>query len=486
MNPNDWYSWLLCIGVVVINLALVFVAWWALFADRAQMKDRLRRRCPHCWYDMAYSPGMTCGECGFTARNEAQFGKTRRRYGLAALAILASVGIVLYVNLQTTQRGLPSLLPSRLLIWLLPLASEQNSSILNEINNRASADRLSDSQWQALVGRCCSGDWRAGPTSDSWIMKYGSFIASWRQQFVNDAEIEKRLTAIPPRIDLTTREVWPTDASVVIGVQVRDWWPWGTECRIRATPRVPGLSVQPTVFGRSGDDRFPRSPYPLYLPPMDASVREVLIDFQIDRRRPRFVFRSVNQVQPDENDEHVEWQPAYTQTLRVPVKIEGSIQQAAQPTDSEPMRQAMMQVFGLGAVKWSAGSSPVRFNVDFAQTFRDAFDDTAVGLVVELQHDGRVARRLSLWWMGGTGPGSRADRHYGFEVNFEDSALLQSLAPEDPSWSLHLRGDPQLALRAGKAGKYWNGSVTLPLQLRTIQDSAPARPWWTQENAVDN
>ena len=73
---GDWIFVLAGLAVIVVFAALVYVAWWALFADRS----RSRRRCPRCWYDMAYTPGMTCGECGFVAVNESEFYKTRRRY----------------------------------------------------------------------------------------------------------------------------------------------------------------------------------------------------------------------------------------------------------------------------------------------------------------------------------------------------------------------------------------------------------------------
>ena len=54
---GDWVFVLAALAVLVVFASLVYMAWWALFADRS----RNRRRCPRCWYDMAYTPGMTCG-----------------------------------------------------------------------------------------------------------------------------------------------------------------------------------------------------------------------------------------------------------------------------------------------------------------------------------------------------------------------------------------------------------------------------------------
>src|SRR5687767_14253572 len=111
-----WLPWLAIVGVLALGAALVYAAWWALFSDRA----RGRRRCPRCWYDLAYSPGMTCAECGYTPLSESQLHFTRRRYGVAVLAILAAVGLALLVNDRVDQRGFASMLPTQVLLWSLP------------------------------------------------------------------------------------------------------------------------------------------------------------------------------------------------------------------------------------------------------------------------------------------------------------------------------------------------------------------------------
>src|SRR5438477_10813339 len=100
---GDWFYWLVILGIVAVFIGMIFVAWWALFADRRNA--RTLRRCPRCWYDLAYSPGMTCGECGFTAQREVQFHKTRRRYRVAAVAIVGCVAVAVYINERVTQGG---------------------------------------------------------------------------------------------------------------------------------------------------------------------------------------------------------------------------------------------------------------------------------------------------------------------------------------------------------------------------------------------
>jgi hypothetical protein len=68
----------------VLALAGAGVALRALFFDRS----RGRVRCPRCWYDMAGAPGLTCPECGGTARSERDLHRTRRRWGQTAAGIV--------------------------------------------------------------------------------------------------------------------------------------------------------------------------------------------------------------------------------------------------------------------------------------------------------------------------------------------------------------------------------------------------------------
>ena len=77
MSAAEWPFVALGLLVLAVNAGAVYVAWWALFKDRS----RGRRRCPRCWHDLDYTPGMTCGECGFVARNEDDLATTRRRWG---------------------------------------------------------------------------------------------------------------------------------------------------------------------------------------------------------------------------------------------------------------------------------------------------------------------------------------------------------------------------------------------------------------------
>ncbi len=89
LSVGDWIftalAWVL-LAIGVLGLA------WALLWDRA----RGRRRCPGCWYGLDGVPeadgATTCPECGTQTSNPRRLFRTRRRWGLAVLALVALAG----------------------------------------------------------------------------------------------------------------------------------------------------------------------------------------------------------------------------------------------------------------------------------------------------------------------------------------------------------------------------------------------------------
>lgn len=476
---GDWSYWLVILGVVAALGALVYAAWWALFADRA--KDR--RRCPRCWYDMAYSPGLTCAECGFTARQESQLHKTRRRLGVAALAILAAVAITLWANERVSNRGYAAVLPTRALIWMLPVAGSMNGHIGDELRTRAMMQRMSDSQWNALVGRCAAGDFRARPASDRWIEHYGDFLRQWRRGFVNIPQREAPLLKLPPRIDVRARESWPAGTPLSLAIQLQEWWPWGMECRLRITPTIDGQPLRTTTYYRTGDNRFISAPLMLHLPPPQPAARQVALDVEIARRRVSFFSTDPGREMRAAPD--TPWEDVGRQTITLPIQIVESMARTIEPATDPALDSILAQAIG-GVVKWEGGPSPVRVSVNLPQTFVAEFNDVAVGVSVELLRDDEIARRLHLWWLAGAPSTPISDRHYGYEVDYENLAMLIDANQDDGRWRLRIRGDAVLALRAGEAAKkFWQGEIIQPMTVTDRANDAPPRAWSREETVEE-
>ncbi|MGH7242822.1 MAG: hypothetical protein ACREJD_05335 [Phycisphaerales bacterium] len=87
MSTQIWIWWIS--GVVLGGIA-AFVVAWAVLSDRLA-GNRVKRRCPSCWYDMTSVVGRKCPECGREARAEVKLFRSRRRWGWASVGLLAIV-----------------------------------------------------------------------------------------------------------------------------------------------------------------------------------------------------------------------------------------------------------------------------------------------------------------------------------------------------------------------------------------------------------
>ena len=74
----------------VFTISGTVIAWLgvgvllsALFTDWVLQRICKIRRCPKCGYDLSHTPGLTCSECGYTAKRERKLYKARKRWRLA-------------------------------------------------------------------------------------------------------------------------------------------------------------------------------------------------------------------------------------------------------------------------------------------------------------------------------------------------------------------------------------------------------------------
>lgn len=469
MFQGDWIHWLYLLSLLAAGAMLVYVAWWALFSDRA----RGRRRCPRCWYDLAYSPGMTCSECGYTGRSEKDFAKTRQRklVGLSAIVGCALLGGL--VIDRANERGWATYLPTNVIIWSLPMGSGPDGTLFIELERRITNPKkgITDEQWLAILERCAKGDPAARPAGEVWAAKYGVTLRVWRDRLLasDDRQFRKRveeiLMTIPPRVEITNDRVWPADVAPALDVEARDWWPSWTQMRITATPRLPDAETDVHVRLR---DRIRSRAYTLHLPPLPAGEHEVEIDLKIDRRLTG-------------NGADKEWTELEQRVVNVPVQVEGALADAMEPVDSDEMTAMMHEVFaGSALVKYPAGSLPVRIGFSPGETFEDVFDDTAVAIRIDVLRDGRLGRQLDVWWRGGDG---NFDRQYAWEVPWLNDAVLGEPSKPNEVWTIRARGVPELALRVDGVTKYWSGQVEVQMPIRPQRSPAPSRGWIPEHTA---
>ncbi len=440
------------------------VTWWGLFGDRA----RGRRRCPRCWYDLSHSPGMQCAECGHTAASERHLFRTRRRVLPAlAAALIASLGASWALE-RAQQRGWVTMLPTRVIVMSLPLVGGAYGELTTELTTRIGRSKLSNGQLQDVVDRCIAGDRLARPVSPSWEGKYGVLLDYCRSNAPKELNLDPALARLPARVEITSRRVWPEDAPLCLDLDVRDWWPAGTECRVLLTPEWAG--GQPVTVWRDAAPSVPRGfgnpsgrtrPYPLVIdpPPTSPAVFEVVLERLVPA------------------GEDPAWEPVQRERISVEFELDGFLSETVHPNVDEQLDAAVRSTFSQGVVKWTSGRSPVRVRFDPRSTYRLGAQDTAIGASVDVLHDGVLARRLEIWWP--TEP--VRDGEVGWVVAFEDEDLITSANAEDGRWQLRVRGDPVLALRAGAVESYWAGDFIVPLEIDRRDTVAPPKYWWRDQ-----
>lgn len=108
------------LGWGMAALAVVFLLL-AFLGDVVRRRFRRMRRCPKCWYDLSHTPGMTCSECGYTAKRERQLFKSRRRKRWVLVALLVWIGSYFAFRVPAMQqRGWVAAVPTTALVFLWP------------------------------------------------------------------------------------------------------------------------------------------------------------------------------------------------------------------------------------------------------------------------------------------------------------------------------------------------------------------------------
>lgn len=152
---SSYYTWSWAAIVLVWTLAAFGLASavWALFADRS----RGRRRCAKCWYDMGGVPGLVCPECGKVAKTEKGLHRTKRRYGLALLALIVSMAPASVPTWRFFRaEEYWAWTPRRLLIWSLPWGSS-SWKYMQEFRKRVVAESYDYDGWRSRVSYSASG-----------------------------------------------------------------------------------------------------------------------------------------------------------------------------------------------------------------------------------------------------------------------------------------------------------------------------------------
>lgn len=466
--------------------AFAFVAvgvgtvWWALFRDKA----RGRRRCPRCWHDLSATPGMTCGECGFAARTEGDFARTRRRWGTAALALVLILAVAGWTRLQVLNTGLANLLPNAVMVtlagWIDP--ADSGGEIARELRRRLFQDEFTPAQLtelaQAIVdsqaGRGLPppfaaemlrtiGDALPGPLQTKRARTEAERAAIERDQVTWAAGIDAILRRLGTTLRADAPRAWPAGREPAVRVRGAAW---GLRGEWRARLDGSGTWI---VWDSAADPRADFTPLVVPVP----AARDA------DRIDARILVQS--RTWDGAGGAWREWrdEPA----LEVHAPLARGAAEAFRPDPSPELDAEMLRTFRERIVAWRDRGRPVGMRHLRGTFMAPQWADLCIGVAYELRERGEVRRRTRFWWHGGT-----SSPQFGWITELEDRDALLRLAdaaagggaPE--GWTMAIRADPDAAAFAlpfdaspMPAARWWPGEGEWPLDVEFGGRNAPPR-----------
>jgi hypothetical protein len=424
MGGWEWAFW---IAAAVALLAALATTYCAFLHDRA----RGRRRCPRCWYDMSGSPGLTCSECGRTARHERKLQKTRRHWRMAMLAVgIAAVGAGLGVTPAVYEHGWWRIAPTTVLIAFMPDLPTWSKEAGEELDRRIGEDLPWDWQWRLLIGRI-------NPSSTLWS------------------------------VDVKAPANWPRDVPLVIEAK---WTPMpklrelasGSRLRARLEPMYHGsvgpVQVMPrSAFGPSGtpDEAILH----VGAPRRAAGATELAFRLTIEMATP-----PPGRALPA-GASGGRWRVLHSELLTRSVTFEGAASAHIEIVDSAEHALMLQQ-----AMSFELGNMYL-----FARFERDRITtDVVWPLQIELLRNGDAVHT----WRTGSIDRAGTQRASGVYNRLLAIPLTMrgemrpfgTMGYRDFTWSLRVRGDVSRAIFDGAAA-CWGGEFHVPLYLHETEDS---------------
>lgn len=476
---------LVWIGAPLFAATTIYGLWWSLFWDRS----RGQRRCPTCWHLVQQRFPFRCNECGYLTIFESDLFVTRRRYGWAAMSILALLTGTMWLRDQVSTRSWWSLFPDRMVIAMLPLADDGET--LREIPpyliNRVLRLEMSPANRLRLLSQCATGDSWAPPGSEYWMQKYALIadkIEQTRSQTKDTPEtliaIEIALNTLPPLVRLDIPATWNSLEPLIVSANIRDWWTEQSKIKLRVSA-FNGIQISAPALERLTHGHLERT--------NSGGAHSTMFTMDL----------GVLAIGLHSGEIVMEWEsilPETTMTTKTPhahgfiaIPISTDVLPTTQPLASintPEIDELVQEAFEPGLMRWSTGRVRHAFSYQPYKTSSPELDSVAFGMIVEALEDGVPRRRLNVWWRGGRG-GART----GFEIEVEDQIALDRAAV-NAHWTMRIRGNESLARRV--AGLYsgaqvttwWSGTVEFPLVINDFKDDlssrATMRAWeWIQD-----
>lgn len=442
-----WVVWALW-GLIGVSALLALHALFWDWIRRARQPDV--RRCPCCWYDMS-AGGMTCPECGRTAKSERAMHRARRRWPLVVVALVLALSSLWTLFLtRATYRQLARLSPTWLLLMVAgdpctppPTDAQGNispdfeSEFRLEAWRRSALGQLSPSESRSLAKRQFA--------SPAWDVLSLKTRPRWPRGVPLWAEVTSSFRGARDR-DLVASSPWKGGDHYTASFA-------GSVARVEFFEQA-GWWMTPTPE--------PCNPVLVNLGTPTPEAREALLTGLVSEGK--------NQI--------------YTHVARAPITVVDTIDDAITPDTSDALRSQLTKYF----------SRLLYLSPDGHRI--------AVPRSLPLTPNLAVAVRVEFMWLGdviasaplvvrspapeGTSfnstppdPGVDKPLSYYFDLNMlNDSSWARLTGPGVPIEStsglkVRVSSDPELALRQFDATSYWKGEFSFDFVPQDVPDQTP-------------
>lgn len=453
-NNLDWLWWTTASLLSAAGLALLL---WAIWGDR----PRGRRRCPKCWYDLSATVGLTCPECGRTAKNERRLHRTRRRRWWAAVGFLLVLLGAATSAVPMVQRKGWDLVSTPILVELVPIGGYDGpfgQELMRRMGmtgpNSWRVSTLSPEELVHIATRLKDGNWLARPMSVRWQDSFGRVIRATQfssfgrlrmpgtQTTAARDEAMRSWYDLPPVVRFRTRPRWPEGYNLWIETKRRLYWPWPTTLEILI--RRHGESRDPTDI--SGDDGFLSRE-------KSAGVGTAIFDLTLNQYRQ-------GEMTPGDWDS-VPTVEISKSKVEIPYNIGGTIDEILTGVSSAELDSRV------AGISYEVGGG---IRCDTSGVTGGPAENVGFGVIMEFYLDGVLIAKERRWWDGSTVT-EDWDRVGGREWVALDSAPENPRSPwqaqPGENWTIKVKSDAETALRVIDRVQYWKGEVEIPLIVRS-------------------
>ncbi|MCC6910240.1 MAG: hypothetical protein IT430_20090 [Phycisphaerales bacterium] len=466
----------------------------AVLADPIRRRFRKARRCPKCWYDLSHTPGLTCSECGYTARREKQLFRTRRRKRWIVAMVLLWLGSYFAFRAPAiAQRGWIAGIPTTALalLWtqeridltqtreFATFGGDQfylrhlaDAPFTEEIFARLSDDELSDFDWRVLIEVALrTADQRDIHTDVLGVSTLHNAVLSharYRDHLDDPALLRRALLA--GSFQVSTRRHWPLGADIY-AVAWTDLMLSSTAAEattVSAAPLTPGLlpisgeQMRETTRQVDRGSRlkyFPRRvlgcvPWTDHAIPIGRPAQPTSsLEYTVSARR------QLNNIEEaDMGAEYVSAEFVAEVSTRVSGSVADMMTPIIVPEFDAALRTRLQPRIHYGHIELPLGS------------LEDAFvllDGATFAAHIELIHLGQVIAAGDAWWCLEDDPSAKPPaKSVAPRSTYVDLQPLipRIINPAERGYTLRLTASPAVALRRFESNRYWSGQVEWTVQ----------------------